>query len=87
MLLGRYSTKNQNIVILVDFNACAEDDILDTFCKSYSFNSLIKQPSCFKNPENLNCIDLILTNKPHSFQTKCVIETELSDFHRMTNPI
>ena len=57
---------------------------LDTFCKSYSFNSLIKQPTCFKNPENSSCIDLILTNKPRSFQTKCIIETGLSDFHRMS---
>ena len=55
-----------------------------TFCKSYSFNSLIKQPKCFKNPEDPSYIDLILTNKPCSFQTKCVIETGLSDSHRMT---
>ena len=26
----------------------------------------------------------MLTNKPRSFQTQCVIETGLSDFHRMT---
>ena len=26
----------------------------------------------------------MLTNKPRSFQTECVIETGLSDFHRMT---
>ena len=26
----------------------------------------------------------MLTNKPRSCQTKCVIETGLSDFHRMT---
>ena len=54
------------------------------FCNSYSLNSLIKQPTCFKNPENPSCIDLILTNKPRSFQSTCVIETGLSDFHRMT---
>ena len=33
---------------------------------------------------NPSCIDLVLTNKPRSFQTKCVIETGLSDLHRMT---
>ena len=49
-----------------------------------NLNSLIKQPTCFKNPENSSCIDLILTNKPRSFQNTCVIETGLSDFHRMT---
>ena len=71
-------------MILGDINGCAEDETLDTSCKSCSFNSLIKQPTCFKNPENSSCIDLVLTNKPRSFQTKCVIETALSDFHRMT---
>ena len=82
--LDIHSTKYENIVLLGDFNACVDDEALQTFCKSYSFNSLIKQPTCFKNPENPSCIDLILTNKPCSFQTKCVIETGLSDFHRMT---
>ena len=54
------------------------------FRNSYSLNSLIKQPTCFENPENPGCIDLILTNKPRSFQNTCVRETGLSDFHRMT---
>ena len=54
------------------------------FCNSYSLHSLIKQPTCFKNPENPSCIDLILTNKPRSFQSTCVIERGLFDFHRMT---
>ena len=42
------------------------------------------QPTSFKNSENPSCIDLILTNKPRSFQSTCVIKTGLSDFHRMT---
>ena len=54
------------------------------FCNSYNLNSLIKQPTCFKNPKNPSCIDLILTDKPQSFLSICVIETGLSDFHRMT---
>ena len=81
--LDIHSTKYENIVLLGDFNACVDDEALQTFCKSYSFNSLIKQPTCFKNPKNPSCIDLILTSKPRSFQTKCVIETGLSDFHRI----
>ena len=47
-------------------------------------HSLIKQPACFKNPENPSCTDLIFTKKPRFLQIKCVIETGLSDFHRMT---
>ena len=40
--------------------------------------------TCYKNPSHPKCIDLILTNVPRSFQTTCVIETGLSDFHLMT---
>ena len=37
-----------------------------------------------QNPNNPACIDLILSNTPRSFQSICVIETGLSDFHLMT---
>ena len=77
-------TKYENIVLLDDFIVCVNDEALKTFCKPYSFSSLIKQATCFKNSKNPSCIDLMLRNKPHSFQKKCVIETGLSDFHRMT---
>ena len=39
--------------------------------------------SLYKNPENPSSNDLILTNNLRSFQNSCVIETGLSDFHRM----
>ena len=56
---------------------------MESFCESYRFKSLIKDPTCFKNLENLSCIDLILTNRLYSFQNSCVIETFLSDFRKM----
>ena len=57
---------------------------MNFFCKFYHLTSLIKQPTCFKNPRETSCIDLtITTNKPKSFQSTCVIETGLFDFHRM----
>ena len=57
--LDTHSTKYENIVLLGDFNAYVDDEALKTFCKSYSFNSLIKQPACFKNPKSPSCTDLI----------------------------
>ena len=54
------------------------------FCKSYNLNSLIKVLTCFKNLENPSCIDLILTNNLRNFQNSCVIETSLSNYHKMT---
>ena len=57
---------------------------MQSFCDNYSLKSLIRQPTCYKNFEKPTCIDLILTNMLHSFQSTCVIETGLSDFHVMT---
>ena len=57
---------------------------MKTFCENYNLQNLIKQPTCYKNTFRPTSIDLILTNVPRSFQSTCVIETGLSDFHLMT---
>ena len=56
---------------------------MSSFCDTFDLTSLIKEPICYKNPDNPSCIDLILTSKPLRFQNSCVAETGLSDFHRM----
>ena len=53
------------------------------FGEIYKLWNLIKKPTCFKNPENPTCIDLILANKPLSFNNTYVTETGLSNFHKM----
>ena len=73
-----------NIVILGDFNSEVSEDIMDEFCCTYNLKSLIKEATCFKNPHKPSCIDLILTNKNKSFQDSTVVETGLSDFHKLT---
>ena len=55
---------------------------MNNFCNACKLSSLIKEPTCYKNPENLSFIDLILTNSSCRFQSACVVETGLSDFHR-----
>ena len=40
-------------------------------------------PTCFKSDTNPSAIDLIITNKPKSFQNTIGISTGLSDFHEM----
>ena len=44
---------------------------------------MINKPTCYKNPEEPSCIDLVLTSGPRSFQNYCAIETGLSDFHKL----
>ena len=61
-----------------------QDDNLKDFCSLYNFKNLIKEPMCYKNTLNPSCIDLIITNKPNSFQDTNVIEVGLSNFHKLT---
>ena len=82
--LDSYYSKYENVIFLGDFNAGVLETPMTSFCESYNLKNIIKQPTCFKNPGRPSCIDLILTNRPKSFQSTCVIETGLSDFHRMT---
>ena len=60
---------------------------MSEFMSVYSLRNLVKQKTCFKNPENLPCIDLILTNFPRSFQNSNVFETGFSDFHKLTTTV
>ena len=82
--LDSYYSKYENVIFLGDFNAGVLETPMTSFCESYTLKSIIKQPTSFKNPEKPSCVDLILTNRPKSFQSTCVIEAGLSDFHRMT---
>ena len=82
--LALYSSHYQNFIIIGDFNVEANDSAISVFSDTYDLKSLIKEPTCYKNPNKPSCIDLILINKQRSFQHSCVIETGLSNFHKMT---
>ena len=45
--------------------------------------NIVKQNTCFKNPDRPSCINLILTNCSTSFQDTCTVETGPSDFHKL----
>ena len=72
------------ILSCVILNEGPENTYIKTFCNNFDLANLIKEPSCFKNPENLSCIDLILSKQPRSFQNSFYIEKGLSDFCKMT---
>ena len=78
-----FTTKNERLLFLGDFNTGLEDSSLKIFCSNYNLTSIINKPTSYKNPDKLTCVDLILTNCAGSFQNSCVIETGLSDFHEM----
>ena len=68
----------ENILLLGDFNSEKREDAMQEFCNVYNLKNLVKESTCFKNVDNPSCIDLVLTNK------SSVVETGLSDFHRLT---
>ena len=82
-LLDLLSGNYENIFLIVDFNADMENINLKNFCDLYNFKNLIKEPTCFKNPVNPTCIDLMLTSSYRRFQNSCAIETGLSNFHSL----
>ena len=70
-----------------DFNTDSKSsnpgkDKLENFCDLFNLANLVHSETCFiKNSKSI--IDLILTNKPLHFQKTHVVETGLSDYHKM----
>ena len=81
--LDIYSSQFDHFNILGDFNIEINNSEMKEFCVNYNLKSLIRTLTCYKNPETPSRIDLILTNFQRSFQSGCVVETGLSDFHKM----
>ena len=57
-----------------------EDSPMKTFGEIYKLRNL-KRANMFSKPRQSYITDLILANKPLSFESTYMIETELSDFH------
>ena len=79
-----YLNRCDNLLLLGDFNLQTNEPAMKEFCKSYNLSSLINEPTCYKNPKHPSIIDLILSNRPRSFQGSQTIETGLSDHHKIT---
>ena len=84
LCIDKFSSNYDNYLIFGDFNGETSEPRLKDFLDTYSLSSLISSPTCFKNPDNPSCIDLILTNFPKKFQHSILVESGLSDFHKMT---
>ena len=82
--LDLLSSDYEKMIFLGDCNVTDYVHHMKSFCENYGLKNLIRQPTCYKNPGNPVCVDLILTNVPRSFQSICVVETGLSNFHLMT---
>ena len=82
--LDVFSSNYERFLLVGDFNVAVEETHMKSFCENYALTNLIRQPTCYKNPDCPTCIDLMLTNVPRSFQSTCIVESGLSDFLMMT---
>ena len=80
--LTSYLEKFDNVLILGDLNMVPENKKLQTFLDSYSIENLIKEPTCFKGKPSL--IDVMITNHKNYFKSTCLVDTGISDFHKLT---
>ena len=65
--LALYLSKYENFIVLGDFNVGIDNSDITVFCDTYDLKCLIKEPTCYKNPENSPCIDLILKKQSEMF--------------------
>ena len=49
--LALYSSSNEKLIIVGDFNVCVEEFCILRFCDIFGLKSLIKDTTCSKNPE------------------------------------
>ena len=82
-VLNRNLSQYERFLCIGDFNSEITEFAMKNFCDIYHLKNLVNVPTCYKNPLKPSCIDLFLTNCSRSFQDTQVIETGLSDFHKM----
>ena len=70
----------ESIIILGDFYVEPINAIMTTFMAENNFHDITKSNTCLQTPSG-RYIDLILTNKPNSFQNTGVKETIVSDHY------
>ena len=81
--LEAFSERYEHSLIMGDFNTDVSDPSLTLFCTLFKLKSILKEPTCYKNPENSSCIDLFFTNCPGSSHNTYLYETGLCDFHKL----
>ena len=52
----------ENFLIVGNFSSEMIESAMENFRGTYHLHNLIKDPTCFKNPDKPSCIDLLLTN-------------------------
>ena len=79
--------KYENLIVMGDFHidiktSNSDKDKLENFSDLFNLTNLVHSETCFMKNSTF-IIDLILTNKPLHFQKMHVVETGLSEYHKI----
>ena len=66
--LDVYTGTYGKLLLAGDFNVTEIDVVLNEVLRVNDFKCIVKNNTCFKNPENPRCIDLFLTNFSGAFK-------------------
>ena len=50
--LDLYSVHYGNLILIGDFNTDINHSFMKTLCEPYTLSSVIREPTCYKNPQN-----------------------------------
>ena len=81
--LDQHLKRYEKFLLLKDFKSEDTEPSLSEFLEQYEAKNIMKNETCFKNPDRSTCFDLFLINSPRSFQNTMTISTRLSDFNKM----
>ena len=68
--IDEYSKLYQNFLFLGDFNASISEKCLEEFCNLNGLTSLIKKPTCLKNPDKADMHRSYLSKSTKLFSTQ-----------------
>ena len=81
--LDTYRQTYDRFILIGDFNLNETDPLMSEFLHNNDSKNLVKENTCFRNPNNPSCIDLFITNSAGSFQNTTTLASTLSDCHKM----
>ena len=85
--LDKLNQKYNKYMLVGNFNAEDSETCLSNFFFFFFSKNIVSNYKCYKSVENSNCIILIITNSPLSFQNTVIITTGLSDFRIMVTAV
>ena len=73
VMIDKYSSYDK-FLIAGDLNMQEGQVVFDNFLEVHQAKNLVKEPTCYKSPQNPSCIDWILTNRSSYFKNTKAID-------------